>query len=148
MCTGQLLQPAQKPLEIAGMIVTTPLGGDIGMMGKVISGLGLGGRTATAATVATRVIGHYPEYLQVGEAIGAKTFQIPAKIWNSMSVAEQWGANQRFLDRGIREGAEFVMATRRSDIVAGSMLSREVGYLLKNGYQWAQNGLSLILKRH
>lgn len=141
-----MLTPAQKPLEIAGMVVTAPLGGDMGMMGKAISWLGFGGRAATAATATARVIGHYPEYLQVGEAIGAKTFNIPAKIWSSMSAAEQWGANQRFLDRGIREGAEFVMATRQSDIMVGTMLSREVNYLMKNGYQWAQNGLSLIPK--
>ncbi len=104
-------------------------------------------RATTASTiVADRVIGHYPEYMQVGEAIGAKTFNIPMEVWNKMSPAAQWAANKKFLDRGIAEGAEFVMATRRGEIGAGTALAREVDYLLENGYQWTENGLSLIKK--
>lgn len=63
-----------------------------------------------------------------------------------MSEPARWAANQRFLDRGISEGADFVMATRQSDIRAGSTLAREVSYLLNSGYKWAENGLSLIPK--
>lgn len=63
-----------------------------------------------------------------------------------MSPAAQWAANQKFLDRGIAEGAEFVMSTRRGDIIAGTTLDKEVNYLLRRGYEWAENGLSLIKK--
>jgi hypothetical protein len=101
---------------------------------------------ATGAAPTARVLGHYPEYLQVAEAIGAKAFNIPTKIWNAMSESAQWAANQKFLDRGVAQDAEFVMATARADIRAGSALVREVTYLLGHGYQWAANGMSLIPK--
>ena len=140
---ARMLKPVEGPLEVAGTIATFPLGGDMGMMGEAVSGLGLGGRAATAAA---RVLGHHPQYLQVAEAIGAKAFNIPTDVWEGMSVAERWGANQKFLDRGIREGAEFVMATQRADIRAGSQTALEVGYLLNKGYKWAENSMSLIPK--
>jgi RHS repeat-associated protein len=145
VCTGQILKPAQAPLEIAGMVVTAPLAGGMGMMGRVAGASQLGRAAAVAAPTA-RVLGHHPEYLQVGEAIGAKTFNIASDVWNSMSSTAQWAANKQFLDDGIREGAEFVMATRRADVRAGSMLAREVQYLSSNGYKWAENGLSMIKK--
>jgi hypothetical protein len=146
MRVGGLLAPVQKPLEIAGMIALAPLAGDMGMMGKAVSWLGRGGAASAVAGTTARVLGHHPEYLQVGEAIGAKVFDIPPKAWRAMSEAAQWAANRKFLARGISEGAEFVMATPRSDIRAGSDLAEEVQYLLKRGYEWAEDGLSLIPK--
>lgn len=38
------------------------------------------------------------------------------------------------------------MSTRRGDIIAGTTLDKEVNYLLRRGYEWAENGLSLIKK--
>jgi len=35
-----------------------------------------------------------------------------------------------------------VIATQQADIRAGSTLAKEVGYLLDNGYNWAENGMS------
>ncbi len=106
------------------------------------------GEAAGAATVTAtaRIIGSYPGYLQAGEALGAKVFDVPAKVWSTMSEAAQWAANQRFLDRGIKEGAEFILSTLRSEIRRGSALEREVNYLLANGYRWAESGMSLIPK--
>ncbi|MBI4502416.1 MAG: RHS repeat-associated core domain-containing protein [Gemmatimonadetes bacterium] len=148
LCLGMLLAPAQGPLEIAGTLVTLPLGGGIGR------GAGIGSaareigeaflRAPALGAAAARVIGHYPAYLQVAEGIGAKAFDIPAKIWGAMSEGEQWASNQKFLDRGIKQGAEFILGTLRSEIRAGSPLEREVNYLLGKGYQWAENGMSLI----
>jgi RHS repeat-associated protein len=156
MCTGQLLQPAQLPLEIAGMLAIAPLGGDMGMMGKALAWGTSAGRaagaaqaSASAAIVTDRVIGSYGEsgtYLQVGEAIGAKTFNIPMSIWSKMSAAARWAANQKFLDRGIAEGAEFVLSTYPTEITRGTDLAKEVTYLLDHGYTWSSNGLSLIPK--
>ena len=134
------------------MIVTAPLGGDMGMMGEAVEGVvGLGRATASAVlreagAPTARVIGSYPAYLQVGEAIGAKVFNIPMKVWNAMSKEAQWAANQKFLDRGIRQGAEFVLATHPSEIRAGTTLAQEVNYLLSKGYTWSSNGLSLVPK--
>jgi RHS repeat-associated protein len=136
-----MLKPAQRPLEIAGTLATLPLGGEMGMMEKALSWVGVG---EEAAAVTARVIGHHPAYLQVGEAIGAKVFDVPTEVWDSWSVAERWSANQKFLDRGIREGAEFLLATRRADIRAGSQTAYEVGDLLSNDYKWAADNLSLI----
>jgi hypothetical protein len=101
---------------------------------------------AASARAADRVIGHYPGYVQAGEAIGAQFFEVPTAVWDKMSPVAQWAANQKFLDRGIAQGAEFVMATRREDIRAGTALAKEVSYLLDNGYQWADNGRSLVKK--
>lgn len=96
--------------------------------------------------VAARVIGHHPAYLQVAEAIGAKAFDIPQKVWEGMSEGARRAANARFLDRGIQEGAEFDLATARSEIRSGSTLEREVNYLLERGYAWPSNGMSLVPK--
>lgn len=112
----------------------------MGVLPIAVAGVGAAARTAQGAD---RVLGHYPEYLQVGEAIGAKAFDIPMDVWRTMSPDAQWAANLKFLDRGMADGAEFVMATRRSDIRAGSDLAKEVDHLLKNGYEWASDGLTL-----
>jgi hypothetical protein len=118
----------------------------IGAIAKGIQVWRAGRAAARAARAVDRVIGHHPAYLQVGEAIGAKTFNIASDVWEAMSPAAQWAANRQFLDDGIAAGAEFVMATRRSEIRAGSALAQEVRYLLDSGYKWAENGLSLIKK--
>ena len=149
---GVMVRPAQKPLEIAGMVVTAPLGGEMGMRGKALSRAAIGktaavaGAAARTAAVTDRVIGHYPAYAQVAEAMGMKYFSIPTEVWNGMSETAQWAANRQFLNEGIAAGAEFVLATRQADIRAGSFLVKEVAYLLKHGYKWADDKLSLIPK--
>jgi hypothetical protein len=118
-------------------------------IGAVVRGVQVirAGRAAAAASRATtRVMGHYPEYLQVGEALGAKVFSMPTQVFDAMPTAAQKAANMRFLDRGIAEGAEFVMATRRADVRAGSALADEVQYLLNKGYKWTDNNMSLVPK--
>jgi hypothetical protein len=67
-------------------------------------------------------------------------------IWNKMSDGARWAANQKFLDRGIADGAEFVLSTHPTEIRGGTALAREVNYLLDHGYNWSSNGLSLIRK--
>jgi RHS repeat-associated protein len=64
MCTGQLLQPAQGPLEIAGTLVTAPLagGGAVEEIGTEVLALGRtleagGGGILAAGAVAQRVAG-------------------------------------------------------------------------------------------
>jgi hypothetical protein len=111
-----------------------------------IEGPAAGQAASHAAGATLRVLGHHPEYLRVGEAIGAKAFDIPAKVWQGMSETAQWAANQRFLDRGISDGATIILATLRADIRAGSSLAKEVRYLLENGYKWAEDGLSMVPK--
>jgi RHS repeat-associated protein len=143
---GSALATATGSTYGAGSAVVDAVTGAL-CVGAIVKGFKLwraGQALARAAAVTDRVIGHYPRYLQVGEAIGAKTFNIAPDVWKSMSKAAQWAANKQFLDDGIDAGAEFVMSTRRADIRAGSDLAKEVNYLLNKGYQWADNGLSLI----
>lgn len=138
-CTGKILQPWEAPLQIGGTLATLPVlaSGD----GPVLA-LGLAAKAAPKA----RVIGHFPAYLQVAEAIGAKVFNLGRDAFEALSEAAQWSANKAFLDDAIKEGAEIVMATRKADIRSGSILEREVGYLLDNGYKWAKDGKSLVPK--
>ncbi|MGH9122691.1 MAG: hypothetical protein ACRDYC_12260, partial [Acidimicrobiales bacterium] len=52
--------------------------------------------SASAATPQPRVIGHYPEYVKLAKNLAAKYFNIPMKIWDSMSPEKQWNANRKF----------------------------------------------------
>ena len=87
-----------------------------------------------------------PGYLQAGEALGAKVFDIPLKVWETMSPGAQWAANLKFLDRGIKAGAEFILSVPQRAIRAGTALKSEVDYLLSSGYRWANDGWSLVPK--
>jgi len=124
----------QETLESTGQMIT-------GTEGPPSPGL----RSAASAEQATiRVIGHFPEYVDQAESLGARYFSIPEKVWNSLSPDAQWAANQKYLDRAIGQGAEFVLATPRDKIRSGSYLQREVKYLLSNGYEWAKDNSRLV----
>ena len=62
--------------------------------------------------------------------LGTKPFSIPDDIWSKMTKAEQWAANQKFLDRAIAKGAEFNLATPFDKVRPGSFLEKEINYLL------------------
>jgi RHS repeat-associated protein len=123
-----------------------------GAAAGVGAALGIGAAEGGAASAAangtsaagTRVIGHFPEYETLAQQTGAKYFSVPPNVWNSMSSAEQWAANQRFLDRGIASGDIFRLATRLSDMRIPSSYADEISYLLKNGYSLSANGDTLI----
>jgi tetratricopeptide (TPR) repeat protein len=94
-------------LSIADVGITS--GGLIGKAGKIENA------TANAAKAGMSegqiVLGHYPEYVQVGGNLNARIFDIPTPIYNKMSEAERWAANQKFLDRAISRGDEIILAT-------------------------------------
>jgi RHS repeat-associated protein len=108
------------------------------------AGVGLASKLKTfgkvGAKAVDRVIGHYPEYLQVAEATGAKAFNVSNLTYKIAGKT----LNRRFLDKGIKEGAEFVLATAKSEIREGSILEGEVRYLTDHGYKWAADNMSLI----
>ncbi len=79
------------------------------------SNLGLGAE-AIAAKTGTTVLGKYPDYINLAEQLGAKRFNVPTNIWNKMSAAEQWGANQKFLDRMIMRGDKVILSNPVLDI--------------------------------
>jgi hypothetical protein len=86
----------------------------------------------------------YPEYTQLAEKIGGNTFQIPTNIWNKMTSAEQWAANQKFLDRMILRGDKIRLATPLNQVKPGSFFEKELNYLFSKGYQASSDGLWLI----
>lgn len=96
-----------------------------------------------APKTGTTVLGHYPEYVKVAETIGAKTFQIPTKVWNKMSPSGQWAANQKFLDRMISRGDNIRLATPLNKVKPGSFYQKELNYLFDRGYKVSSNGLWL-----
>jgi RHS repeat-associated protein len=117
-------------------------------------GYGTAGRAAlkhaddvTDATVGVRVIGRFPQYLELADQIGAKRFNIPERVWDAMSDAERLAANNKFLDRGILRRDKFRSTERISDVLKTkgfSWLRHEVNYLLKAGYRVAEDGYTLI----
>ncbi len=94
--------------------------------------------------VPQNVIGHYPEYVEMSNKLGAKPFSIPINIWNKMTPAEQWIANKKFLDRAIAKGSEFNLATPIDKVRPGSYLQKEIEYLIKQGYKLNSDGTKLV----
>ena len=82
----------------------------------------------------TKVIGHYPEYIEKSKELNVKPFSIPDKYWNKMTPEEQWVANQKFLERAIRHRSNFILATPPDKVRLGSFLEKEINFLLRNGY--------------
>lgn len=76
--------------------------------------------------------------------MGARTFQVPTKIWNNISRSEQWSANQRFLDRTIARGDEIILATPPSKTSAHSFPAQELEYLKSHGYEASVDGTRML----
>jgi RHS repeat-associated protein len=94
-----------------------------------------------------RVIGPNGKYQQVAAEMGWKFFDIGKAAWEALGDdVARWAVNSKWLDEGIKEGAEFVLAEKRELISATSWLRKEVDYLLAHGYEWASNGMSLVKK--
>jgi len=72
------------------------------------------------------VIGHYPDYTNLARQLSARHFSIPSAEWNAMTEAEQWAANQAFLDEEIAAGNPFLLATPLDKVRPGSPLEREI----------------------
>lgn len=90
------------------------------------------------------VIGRFPAYEDLAQATGANYFHIPSKIYDSMTAAEQWAANTKFLDRQIANGARFRLASPISEAKVGTAFRKEVDYLEKKGYELSKDGKYLV----
>lgn len=99
---------------------------------------------SSKAEVPQKVIGHYPEYVEMSNKLGTKPFSIPDEVWNKMTEVEQWAANQKFLDRAIAKGVEFNLATPIDKVRPGSYLQKEIEYLTSKGYKFNEDGTKLI----
>jgi len=97
-----------------------------------------------ASKQGTTVLGHYPEYTNLAESLGANRFNIPGRIWEGMSDPQRWAANQKFLDRMISRGDDIVLATPLDKVRPGSYFEQELEYLAEKGYQLSSDGSRLI----
>jgi hypothetical protein len=88
-------------------------------------------------------LGHHPEYLKLASDLGAKRFNVPTNIWERMSTAEKWAANQKFLDRMIMRGDNIRLATPLNQVKPGSFYQKELEYLFGKGYKVSTDGLQL-----
>lgn len=66
-------------------------------------------------------------------------------MWNKISQAEQWAANQRFLDRAIARGDDFILSNPVKSIgEATGWFGRELQYLTEQGYKLTKDGARMI----
>jgi len=101
---------------------------------------------AKGATAAERtVLGKFPDYVNLAEGIGARRFSIPTNVWNKMSPAEQWVANERFLDGTIARGDDIILSNPVKNIgEATGWFGRELRYLADQGYRLAEDGARMV----
>ena len=150
---------------LKGGLTSAAIGGAIGLTGgagvaylttgsalasKTLVGIGLAklfsGTGPYSVAGPIRVIGSFPQYLHRAGELGAKAFSMPPDIWNRMSEAQRWLANKTFLDRGIKEGSQFLLESSKEVYQYGKYLQMEIQYLLQNGYHFVENGTKLIKK--
>lgn len=116
-----MLQPAQKPLEIAGMVVTAPLAGGMGMAGEAITTLGIGARAATSGTTLARTLGAAGEAAsglvknteRIPSATGTAAYRIPDGLTAS-TLSEVKNVANLSLTNQIRDFAAFAQSTGRN----------------------------------
>ena len=90
------------------------------------------------------VLGHYPEYVELTEELGAESMQIPMEQWDRMTPEEQWRTTTGFFDRMIRDGHNFRLATPVEKARPGSFYVRELHYLFDKGYRLSPCGRWLV----
>ncbi|HPQ46693.1 MAG TPA: RHS repeat-associated core domain-containing protein [Clostridia bacterium] len=91
------------------------------------------------------VLGRYTDgYLDLADDINARVFNVSEGTWNSMTTAEQWAMNERFLNESIEMGHDFILATNAYNTGANSFFEAEINYLLNNGYKIVDEGWRLI----
>ncbi len=108
--------------------------GVAGVGALIGSGVGLLAGLEEAAVLEApgiTVLGHFPDYVELAQSLGANYFSIPEAEWAAMTAEEQWAANQAFLDAAIARGDTFVFSNEVAR--AGSFFERELQYLMERG---------------
>lgn len=106
-----------------------------------------------AAKRGQTVLGHfeqgpdYPGYVEYAKSIGARYFDVPTVHWNRMSSAQQWAANERFLERAIARGDEIILSTPAAAARTPSSFARELQYLFDRGFTLADDGMRMLAPR-
>jgi RHS repeat-associated protein len=104
-------------------------------------------RIAASERQVTAVLGKFennPNFQRVAEHLGVKSFNIPRHIYDKMTPAQQWAANQKMLDRAIARGGDFLFDKPIKDInsVTGG-LRQELNYLSEKGFKLSSDGWSM-----
>jgi RHS repeat-associated protein len=121
--------------------------GEVALAGVAGGLLGAGvGALLPEAGEGLTVIGRFPAYTDLAAQLGANVFEVPIADWNAMTAAEQWAANQAFLDNAIANGDTFVLASPLSAATPTSYFFQEIGYILDNGYTLSADASALIPK--
>jgi RHS repeat-associated protein len=126
-------------LNAIGLLPIVPSLGVIKAVGKGVD------KAIDASKVGKTVLGHYPNYLKLADEIGARRFNIPTEVWNKMNSAEQWAANQKFLDRAIARGDDIILSNPVKNInnISGSF-RKELDYLGSKGFKLSEDGLRMV----
>jgi filamentous hemagglutinin len=69
------------------------------------------------------------------------------EVWEKMAPAEQWAANQKFLDRAIARGDEIILASPVGEAKPGSFFARELEYLRWKGFTLGRDGSRMVPPR-
>jgi hypothetical protein len=104
-------------------------------------------RIAASERQVAAVLGKFenkPNFQRVAEHLHVKSLDIPRHIYNKMTPAQQWAANQKMLDRAIARGGDFLFDKPIKDInsVTGG-LRRELNYLSEKGFTLSADGWSM-----
>lgn len=142
----------RNPWVIGGAIVAGSIGlailtGGLSLIpeAEVAADAGLAAEVAAEADSGViTVLGHYPDYVNLAEEIGANYFSVPTAEWDAMTTAEQWAMNQEFLDAAVARGDIFRLATALEDVRAGSFFEMELNYLFDLGFELSEDGLWLF----
>ena len=80
------------------------------------------------------VLGHYPDYVEIADILGASRFSVPASLWSTwIATGQAWPENRQFLDECVRSG-RIITTTPPSLARLGSAYLRELVYLQTRGY--------------
>ena len=132
----------------AGWGVTWVSSAVVGVVSGTTSTRAQAGFRAARAAMAERqiagVIGKFknsPNYLHVAENLRAQAFDVPPSIFAKLSETQQWAANQKFLDRAIARGGDFLLDKPIKDISSASGgLRKELNYLSDKGFKLSPDG--------
>ena len=80
----------------------------------------------------TTVLGHFPSYINLSHAIGARHFDIGAAVWVALNPPNRWAANRHFLNQMMHARDQFVLSSNPRLARPGSWFFHELFYLRSN----------------